>query len=451
MDSFELKGEWWLPDNPSRIIAGIIKYNPREMSVLELFGSFDEDLSENKNEQVILGVVERARPVTLLDCNWMSRAVSFSDFPTGSFRRVSSKYSVHTIFIGHHFARKEDILFESMEINYQYLEEWSSSDERWKTIYLDSISPVEPQPIEVSAHLDQFLVRIKHYFHTELQTASLSIAQSTYINIKTPEKLHFDDSLIPIHILQVFLVLAMGRATFPRVVRGQVRSGEIPVSVYYPVGLRNPKNFSRTDALISLQDIHTKFETCLSNWFSKAEKLYPIYNLYASTVLNEEIYIEHRFLFLVQAFEAYHSRMYDLRIIGDEEHRQVLQILINAIPHGTDKKLRKRIEDSLQFSNRPSLRGRFSEIWKIHKEAIKTKINNREQYDSFCNEVVNTRNYLTHYNPDIKSEAKTDPISLVKMSNRLQFLIEICLLSELGFSNTEIVKIISRHQRYKFY
>jgi len=40
MESFDFKGLWWLPNNPSEKLAGICSFTPFEGGELELIGDF---------------------------------------------------------------------------------------------------------------------------------------------------------------------------------------------------------------------------------------------------------------------------------------------------------------------------------------------------------------------------------------------------------------------------
>ncbi|MBZ0290434.1 MAG: hypothetical protein K8I30_22605, partial [Anaerolineae bacterium] len=84
-----------------------------------------------------------------------------------------------------------------------------------------------------------------------------------------------------------------------------------------------------------------------------------------------------------------------------------------------------------------------------HQTHVKYLIPNRKRYDSFVDILVLTRNFLTHYG-EKNSRVKTDPVDLYKMSIRLKFLLEICLLSELELpqeiSKTILERISSKYK-----
>jgi hypothetical protein len=67
---------------------------------------------------------------------------------------------------------------------------------------------------------------------------------------------------------------------------------------------------------------------------------------------------------------------------------------------------------------------------------------------TFIEDVYNTRNFLTHYDKSLEGKAKKGD-ELYKRTQQLKFLIEVCLLKEMGISNGDIAKLVSRNQRYQ--
>jgi|SRR5215216_742049 len=71
------------------------------------------------------------------------------------------------------------------------------------------------------------------------------------------------------------------------------------------------------------------------------------------------------------------------------------------------------------------------------------------QITDFKNKAVDTRNYMTHYDLSLKDKASKGA-DLWKLVKELEILVEVCLLSEIGFTNTQIKNLFQRTQRYKF-
>jgi hypothetical protein len=58
------------------------------------------------------------------------------------------------------------------------------------------------------------------------------------------------------------------------------------------------------------------------------------------------------------------------------------------------------------------------------------------------------RNYLTHYDPLLKTQAP-EGAALYPLTVQLQALVELCLLLELGFGCDEIDRFFVRARRYE--
>ena len=69
MESFDFKGFWWLPNNPSEKLAGICSFTPFQGGELEIIGDFNGLTESNFADQpfIILGNTLKG-DITLYDC-----------------------------------------------------------------------------------------------------------------------------------------------------------------------------------------------------------------------------------------------------------------------------------------------------------------------------------------------------------------------------------------------
>ena len=155
------------------------------------------------------------------------------------------------------------------------------------------------------------------------------------------------------------------------------------------------------------------------------------------------MYLQHRFLSLIQAIESFHQRIYKGEYLSDDDYNGVYKALVNAIPD-IDIDIKKSLENRLKYGNEYSLRKRLKEIFGKYQEILNGFIENK---NSFIEKVVDTRNYLTHYDKDLKELAVSGE-ALYSLTQKLKILLETCLLSELGFSLEEIKGLFLRNRRY---
>jgi hypothetical protein len=315
-----------------------------------------------------------------------------------------------------------------------------------------------PEPIQ--AAIDDYMilldVRATGPTHSIVQKEA-SIKQRTYIRVEPSGEKSFDEYLdIMVHI-QNFLSLGVMSPVYPLVVEGitevnkEMRNNKAynpPVKIYYRLSdiPKAPETLLPFNMLFIFKDFSNRFESFLRNWFEKIELLEPVYNLYFGTLYNPRMYLEHRFLSLIQAIESFHQRTYGGDYLSDEDYKKVVyDALVTAIPEEVRSDLKDRLKEYLKYGNEFSLRKRLKEIFDKYQEVLNKFIENR---DAFIEKVVDTRNYQTHHDEDLRKCAASGE-ELYDLSQKLKTLLEICLLTELGFSSEEIKALFSRNERYQ--
>jgi len=87
------------------------------------------------------------------------------------------------------------------------------------------------------------------------------------------------------------------------------------------------------------------------------------------------------------------------------------------------------INSPCPYSNEPSLRKRLRDVVKLTKWLVLKLYGEK---DLFVRKVVTTRNFLTHYDTSLQTEA-AQGIELYHLTLTLHFLLQACFLRELGF------------------
>jgi len=272
-----------------------------------------------------------------------------------------------------------------------------------------------------------------------------TIKQKTEIKVETSEDKPFEDYRKIMYHIQNFLTLGITKLVHPLAIKGitEVNKEMIndktlypPVEIFYRLSdiLKAPKTLPPFDMLFTFKDISGRFESFLRNWFEKLDLLEPIYDLYFGTLYNPRMYLEHRFLSLIQAIESFHQRIYGGEYLSDENYKKVYDTLVNAIPNGVKIDFKESLENKLKYGNEFSLRKRLKEIFDKYQEILNVFIENK---NTFIEKVVDTRNYQTYHDEDLKERSASGK-KLYHLTQKLKILLEICLLTELGFSSEEI-------------
>lgn len=203
-----------------------------------------------------------------------------------------------------------------------------------------------------------------------------------------------------------------------------------------------PKKLSPQNMLFRYNDISENFESYLRKWFENANNLKPMYDLYFSIIHSSNMYVDHKFLSLMQALETYHRRILGGNELSENHHNKRILEILTAVPD----QYRQWLEEKLKYSNELSLRKRMKELLGRHSDVMSVYISD---LTDFKNKAVDTRNYMTHYDLSLKDKASTG-IDLWKLVIELEILVEVCLLSETGFTDAQLKNLFQRTQRYKF-
>lgn len=154
------------------------------------------------------------------------------------------------------------------------------------------------------------------------------------------------------------------------------------------------------------------------------------------------MYGEQRFLALVQVLESYHR----LKIGNDQvpqlKHEERLKEIYDCVP----KKHLDWLKDKLNFSHELSLKERIEQLAYTYIKAINPLIKNQE---AFATKIKNTRNYYTHYNQSLKNKIAQGE-ELFRLTQILSFLLQSCLLSELGCTPERCADLLSDNSEYQY-
>jgi hypothetical protein len=445
--SLNIKGQWWLPNNPENKVFGTLEYSESGSSKLELFGG----LELTTEPILIVGESSNGDKYSLNDCH-------VNNFQTGTSGFSTVVYSVSEIFENAHFDSPEEIAFQAISIQYTNTTEWSRlsalkiEQEFFEAKFSLDFDLPEPKTVEFETGSELSLELYSRYpqFLREV-SSKIEIQQFPVFTFRFSRTKNFEElQLEYIRHLQNLLTLAITQPVSVEFIIGHLihpgfdsksKEKNRPVNIYL-----DRKNYFKNDRDVIFQNmlftfpaVEKEWKSLLSNWFKKRDRLEPIVTLYFSTLYNSYLYLENNFLSLVQAVESYHRRTFETKEFEEEEKNTLIEQVLNAI----DSKYHKVITRKLNYIHEPSLRTRLKEIFDEHRSVLDKYIRRKQ----FCDKAYVSRNYYTHYDEDLKEQV--DKIDLIDLINKLEIVIEVCLLKELGFSLKEIEECLQNRGDHK--
>lgn len=445
-ESFRIEGSWWIPSKPDGKLPGVLEFTSKQ-SILKLWGSFKDitEINQRTSPEIILGTSLDGENLTLNGIYELG-----STLGSGGFRTT---YGVIRIFRGIHFDKESDILFKDISVLYSNFDSWLDIsgfkiEPNLETGDMD-IKHTSPSLIPATINNDYKITigfNVQHFI-SSMGHKEARITQTGITVIEKNIVATFTEFMKVQHHLRNFLSLAMMSPCYPLLIRGNVEDSTAPngyadVGIYY--SNKTPQTIDdiyELHMLFRYRDISTNFEQYLKNWFSKVEILEPVFNLYFGTLYNSDMYLDHIFLSTIQAVESYHRRTMKNHIWSEEDFTTIKNEVLNC----TSKKYKDWVTNKFQYGNEPSLRRRIKELL----EEFNSIFGEFSIYNSeFAENVTNTRNYLTHYDPTLKEKSLKDQ-DLFNTIQKLRALVEVCFMKQLGIPNEDVKKIMKRSLQNK--
>ncbi|OWK45507.1 HEPN domain-containing protein [Fimbriiglobus ruber] len=464
-DSFEYQGYFWLPATPDRKIPGVVRFASSDIT-LSLLGMLVETTLQQLavvgppfKADIILGQAQNGKKLTLYECTQIGTSTTI---PHGT---GSSTLSAGCLLIGKHFGSKADLLFHSLSINYLHLEEWLAykpfppQDEEKDaagetTTYLSRYVVPDKLNYPVASLGCDILIDSQMFFGGFASFHKESREHVALLTVKPAAKQPFDWFLERIVDLQNLLTLLIGEPTFPKrtVLYGDEIAGpgftyrEDIQLFFHPAHGKIGERLHPVKMLAMFPAVSAHFGTILDSWFAKRELLENVCDLFFGVIYNNYLFLQFRFLGLIQALETYCRRVQGGKYLPEADYEKIAAALKAALPTTTPQDLRNSlVQGKIKYGNEYSLRKRLRELL-CSLEDDTTKLVT-PTLGKFCEEVTATRNYLTHYSSELQAQAFKGG-DLYAAYLRLRLLVTIVLLKELGLDEKAIRDLLANsHSR----
>lgn len=409
-------GKWWLPNKPDYVFLGSLSFNQQKGAILSLIGSFDQIGDKISEHEIILGELSDGQKITL------DRVSSTYEYSYLDFRK--SSIEVQRIFLGAHFLRSEDIKFDSIIVTFSNLDKWIDfndihgrffSTENGKSISM-TYEKCDPIKIKIT---NKYQINIVAKPEGHLPTPQLwegYITEKRCIELKSLIEKSFDEYINLYGIIQNFLNfiipnevlvesiegIAEAHKSDPYIHNHSIKQQHIQIFYKSPIfKMMKPK--AKSQPLLPFQELQdsNQLENYLIKWFEISEKFKPVFDLYFGVMYSPEMYSEFQFLGLAQALESYHG-------IKSSQKRKWLM-----------ERAKELFENYLDIAT------------------VYFKFADRE---TFATKVKDTRNYFSHGSEDLESKSVQEK-DLRSLTEDLQLLLELCLMTQLDFDNDRIKKI----------
>jgi hypothetical protein len=463
MTTFGL-AQWWEPHAPAGRIAGTLFHDDTGSVRLSLDGHFPVPLQNGEcaadgiprpvsppmsDIPMLVGVTSEGKYITLIDC----RVVKASGIP--GFTKTSQEIKPELVAYDVHCGCPEEFRLTSLWVRYSNLDEWASTSGFKAAItetqpYRVSMEYVKPEPIR--AVLSNGLRVGVGFSATGPDYARLyremRMEQAAWLTIDSTEERPYDELIRVLTLFADLVALGIGQPLRPLELQAGALDLDSGKSVHFDL-YHNAKPIAPVlpdiDApwmLFTLTDLQTSFTKTLETWCIQQERIQPLYGLYFGTLRSQSMYVEHRFLNMFQALEAFDRRDHVMPPEKLEKHNLRLDRIFQAAGNTHDRKWLKR---HLRYSHEPAAVDRLRRLIAKYDAAW--------VFDDLRREpelAANLRNFYTHYDRKLEPSLPPEherPRIMHNLATRLQLLCEVILLTEIGFTGDQIKQRMNETHR----
>lgn len=445
-DEYVKTGYFWLPDRDEKKIPGVLTIKNGGNIELEVVGLFDDSIkSLNGDDDLnrIIGHVEKDGLVTLENCFYTNKNISFGGIS-------KSKICVNKVLSGVAYDQDEVVTFNTLSFSVDCLDEWVgisgiSVESDWES-RTATISYVPPENISYVLDIGMKLeVCFAYTLSGSSSTTESKITQRIYFKLSSEELRPLSDFTEIAYKLTNFLCFAIDAtvalkglsATSKEIQRdgGDGNKYPVPVKVFYPSIPFTEKAPDKIwhRMLFTYGTIKSNAQDVFNNWLRAYEIMAPALSLYFSTKNGAQKYLDGKFLALAQGLETYHRRTSDEQLMDSSEFDSLVSTISESCPAEHVEWLRGR----LMHGNEINLGKRLKRII----EPFKDKLGSCKERNKLLRKIVDTRNYLTHYDESLKDSAANGE-ELWSLCQKMEVIFQLHFLKVVGFSDEEIESVV---------
>jgi hypothetical protein len=418
MKAEDTQGIFWQREAPEQTIAGILSYSRDEGIVLSLFGSLGplpQSIPAERSFPVVHGLLWNSQigpQVTLMDCRLSGLQMN----APGIMREA---YRVSRVFGGAHLLAAEDFLFDRVRLGLSGLSSWAevltgldARSRRSEPNTSDyTLRWLSPSPSRGKLRGATFTLDASAKYNFAPRT--LSITEEVHLEIESDQPSPIDAlSATYVHPIQNFLTLATDRPNAIADYKVTRRDKGNPITVIERYAFSDESataDLLPQDMLFTLRDVKDRLPRLLAKWVDLSKELSDFFGSYFSAYYSGPTLVDFQFLLAAQSVETY-GRARLPKIAAEFNLGKVLRAVLE---------MHSGLVEPLFGSDVDATAEAFNDWWAfvVHRHR---KFDSEQQY--------------------------LEP--LYWSTQRLLFLVKICLLCELQFSADDIRKYLNRNRRY---
>lgn len=446
-------GSFWLPGDQKNEVPGEIKIlegGKIKLAVLSVLGGAGSSTSGIQVGRV-LGSVEGFGYVTLEGCFYTTLSHTFGD------SKSKSILTVNRMFAGVGYA-DEIVQSSTLDFSVEGLDEWVGITgikvERDEDTYRDVKISYEPVPAIFVQLTDD--IQLKILFSWALPGFPIQreakITQKISMQLMSSKEEKVSDLTALAYKVVTFICMGVDAVvsienpsiTYVSPKDGQGEHRRHAVQVFYSSLPYSsvPPEVTWHELVFGYKYLGDKFGERLKKWIDCFERIGPSIDLYFSVKTGVYRYLDAKFLALAQGLESLHRRTRKGNVLPKSEYKAKRNKIVDSCPD----EYKEWLALKLAYANEFPLSHRMKELVTPFSDIFSE--GSPDGYEIFIRAIVDTRNFHTHFDESGKRFIARG-VQLASLVNRMELLLQLHLLYEMGFDAAELVKIFNKNFRMK--
>jgi hypothetical protein len=444
-----MPGRFWLPATPDRTQPGTLHIEDGGKVHLELIGRLDGGHLFNaprQHDRVVGEVIEHGY-VTLEEC-YLTEAGHY-----GSGAPHKHELEPRRALIGIAYDENEAMLFDELKFSIEGLDEWlaiTGLKTGWRP------DPEEKMTIEFTPPEKRELWKDEDFslrceFEWSAPTTALKSAevnQTAFLRLRSAKAVPLEAFVTKVHQLAHLVALAVDANVSVQTVSAYADAYRLGAGTKYerPMPLRvyfealsfadKPPKIREIDRLFTLAGLPVSSQSAINAWFRLHSVNNVATNLYFSTRKQRFEYLNIKFVLMSQAAEVYHRNSSEEKLMPNADFKKLKQQILELVPEAH----RKMVGEKLAHGNDFTLANRLERLM----APFECFFGNAATREETIRSIVGTRNHYTHWG---KSGDRDEygGINLWTNLMRLDMLMQMHLLKELGYSVADVTSILEKN------
>jgi len=452
-NSFETAGFWHVPDNPSRKIAGTLRYSAEDGLRLALTGSFGEWPSGQRADSypTIHGIVHDSpfgKAFTLVDCFRTMLSVQMPGFAT------EEVFANHA-YAGDHWPTKDNLLFGSAALELSALDNWidtSGISCRPPKERADAIQMEYARPESIPIALDDQTLKIDFGWSRSQSLRAYSFREKVGIKIdglgRMPQDQIAQQYIYPLQNFFTFATdhpSAIGSTVF---YSRDMNSADLEQSSAFhylaqPIYLlkETEKQLQSHDMLFTYEDVKDDLPRLFRRWFDFTRVFKPFCLSYFGLLYAPDRFIDERFRTLIESLVLFFRTQGE----SDQSFHLVLNETIRSFQTHCEGRNSHWLADVMPTAADLALPWNLLAALERHRDVM-TPLTG-DNIERFVDKIVATRRYCQYRDPALVDRA-AQGAELFWLTEKVKVLVKMLILEHLGIPCDLVTKCVKRNRVY---